>query len=193
MTTPTLALNIIICSRYPPKDPLYLSINIQSLLSKHEQLLQFIQELEKSDVTIEVIAVQEIWDVQYANLVNLPGFKPLIYKKRKNMRGGGVGFHIRNYLNYTVIENLSPFEKKIFESITIELSYPSLKKLFCLPVHIDPTVYYPMLRKPSKWNNSSKSLETLYLTFKRAIRNLIFSWMLTSISLTWIYRTRQII
>ncbi len=58
-----------------PKDPLYLSINVQSLLSKHEQLLQFIQELEKSNITIEVIAVQEIWDVQYADLVNLPGFK----------------------------------------------------------------------------------------------------------------------
>jgi hypothetical protein len=52
-----------------------LSINVQSLLSKHEQLLQFIQELEKSNITIEVIAVQEIWDVQYADLVNLPGFK----------------------------------------------------------------------------------------------------------------------
>jgi hypothetical protein len=109
-----------------------LSINIQRLLSKHEQLLQFIQELEKSNITVEVIAVQEIWDAQYADLVNLPGFKPLIYKKRKNMRGGGVGFYIRNYLNYTVIEHLSPFENKIFESITIELSYPSLKKTVLL-------------------------------------------------------------
>ncbi len=61
-------------------------------------------------------------------LIYLHGFKPLIYKKRRNMRGGGVGFYIRNNLNGAIVEELSPFENKIFESLTIELSYPSSKK-----------------------------------------------------------------
>ena len=64
----------------------------------------------------------------YPELVNLPGFKPLIFKKRRDMRGGGVGFFIRNNLSATVQENLSPFVNKIFESITIQLSYPSARK-----------------------------------------------------------------
>jgi hypothetical protein len=38
------------------------------------------------------------------------------------MRGGGVGFYIKNNLNASVLENLSPFENKIMESITIRLS-----------------------------------------------------------------------
>ena len=40
------------------------------------------------------------------------------------MRGGGVGFYVRNGLNFSIMENLSPFETKIFESITIKLRYP---------------------------------------------------------------------
>jgi hypothetical protein len=74
--------------------PLFLSINIQSLMSKHEQLVEYIHELESANLSVDVIAVQEIWDVRYPELVNLPGFKPLIFKKRRDMRGGGEGFFI---------------------------------------------------------------------------------------------------
>jgi hypothetical protein len=44
------------------------------------------------------------------------------------MRGGGVGFYIRNELEGRIIENLSPFVQKIFESVTIQLSYPASNK-----------------------------------------------------------------
>ncbi len=46
------------------------------------------------------------------------------------------GFAVAVYLNYTVIEDLSPFENKIFESITIELLYLILllRNLSYLPV-----------------------------------------------------------
>jgi hypothetical protein len=47
------------------------------------------------------------------------------------MRGGGVGFYIREGLNANIVENLSPFENKIFESITVQLSYPSSLEQFC--------------------------------------------------------------
>jgi hypothetical protein len=72
-----------------------------------------------------VIALQEIWDVRYPELVSIEGFKPLIYKKRRGMNGGGVEFFIKNNLNAEIVENLSPFENKIIESLTIRLSYPS--------------------------------------------------------------------
>ncbi len=44
------------------------------------------------------------------------------------MRGGGVGFYIRENLSAKIIEELSPFQNKIFESITIQLSYPTSSK-----------------------------------------------------------------
>jgi hypothetical protein len=114
------------------RQPLFLSINIQSLLSKHEQLQEFISELSNSNLVVDVIAVQEIWDIRYPELVNIPGFKPLIYKARRNMRGGGVGFFVRENLECIIIENLSPFINKIFESITIQLTYPASNKSMLL-------------------------------------------------------------
>jgi hypothetical protein len=45
------------------KDPIFLSINIQSLISKHEQLIQFLHDLSEAKIIVDVIAVQEIWDV----------------------------------------------------------------------------------------------------------------------------------
>ncbi len=109
------------------KSAVYLSLNVQSLLSKHEQLSLEIAELECKNVTSDAIALQETWDVKYTDLVPLKGFNPLIFKRRRDMRGGGVGFYIRNGISAEIIENLSPFEKKIIEALTIKLTYPDSK------------------------------------------------------------------
>ncbi len=74
------------------KSSVFLSINIQSLLSKHEQLVLEIAELEQKNIVVDVIAMQEIWDIKYPELVVLNGFNPVIFKRRRGMRGGGVGF-----------------------------------------------------------------------------------------------------
>jgi len=71
-------------------EPIFLSINIQSLHSKHERLVQLLLDLNSVNIIVDAIAVQEIWDVQYPELVNIPGFKQLLYRKRTDMRGGGV-------------------------------------------------------------------------------------------------------
>jgi hypothetical protein len=112
--------------------PLFLSINVQSLHSKHEQLVQLLLDFKSLNISVDVLAIQEIWEVRYPELLSLPGFKPLIFKKRRNMRGGGVGFYIREDLNAITIDDLSPFENKIFESLTIQLSYPSSHKSILL-------------------------------------------------------------
>jgi hypothetical protein len=60
---------------------------------------------------MDVIAVQEIWDIRYPESVIIPGFKPLTFKKRRNMIGGGVGlfYFIWDNLIGDIIEELSPF------------------------------------------------------------------------------------
>jgi hypothetical protein len=60
----------------------------------------------------------------YPNFYPIPGFQTLSFKTRTHMLGGGVGFYVRNGLNFKVIDNLSPFEQKISEAITIKISYP---------------------------------------------------------------------
>jgi len=121
---PSLSSDVSIVSK-----PIYLSINIQSLQSKYEQLLAELSEMENKGIYVEIIALQEIWDVRYPELYIIPGFKPIILKKRQGMRGGGVGFYIRDNLNAKIIENLSPFENKIIEALTIQLSYPDGKQV----------------------------------------------------------------
>jgi hypothetical protein len=98
-------------------------------MSKHENLSLEIAELEQKNITVDVIAVQEIWDLRYPELVSLHGYNPIIFKKRRNMRGGGVGFYVRKGLNAEIIENLSPFENKIIETLTIRLVYPNNKNV----------------------------------------------------------------
>jgi hypothetical protein len=41
------------------------------------------------------------------------------------MRGGVVGSYVKNGINFKIVDELSPFEEKIFESITIQITYPN--------------------------------------------------------------------
>jgi exonuclease III len=104
--------------------PLFLSINIQSLNSKYEELRNQIVELSSKNIFVDVIAIQETWEICLPDALALPGFQPILYKTRTHMRGGGVGFYVRNGLNAKILENLSPFEQKIFEALTIQVTYP---------------------------------------------------------------------
>jgi exonuclease III len=103
--------------------PIFLSINIQSLKSKHSELRNQIIELTSKNLKIDVIAIQETWDVCQPDLLAIPGYQTFICKNRVNMRGGGVGFYVKNGINFKIIDTLSPFEQKIFESLTIQISY----------------------------------------------------------------------
>jgi len=107
--------------------PLYLSVNIQSLNSKFEDLKCQLIHLEQTHVKVDAIAIQETWEICYPDTLKIPGFQEILFKNRIGMRGGGVGFYVRNGLNYKIIEELSPFENKIFESLTIKLEYPRKK------------------------------------------------------------------
>jgi exonuclease III len=65
------------------KQPLILSLNVQSLNAKHDKLKEFILMLEKDNVIIDVIALQETWNIKYPNLVSLPGYQNVCFKNRQ--------------------------------------------------------------------------------------------------------------
>ncbi len=87
------------------------------------QLCNQIIELTSKNLKIDVIAIQETWDVCQPDLHAISGYQTFICKNRVNMRGGGVGFYVKNGINFKIIDTLSPFEQKIFESLTIQISY----------------------------------------------------------------------
>jgi len=119
------------------KKPIYISVNIQSLMSKFEALKLFIQELLSSNVPIDVIVLQETWSVKYPELVQIPCFQNVITMERADMRGGGVGMYIREGLHFNKIVNLSTFTEKTFESLTVELQYPN-KKILISTIYRSP-------------------------------------------------------
>jgi hypothetical protein len=69
-------------------NPIFISLNVQSLMSKHSALMDFINGLLRDNIAICIIAVQEIWSIPYPDLVKIPGFK-FVFKTRSDGRGGG--------------------------------------------------------------------------------------------------------
>jgi len=109
--------------------PVYISLNVQSLNSKHAVLNDLIIEFMRRGVNIEIIALQEIWSIDNPELLDIHGFHPLIFKQRAGMRGGGVGFFIKNNISWEIVEDCSPFQNKILESLTLLLSLPNNNKM----------------------------------------------------------------
>jgi hypothetical protein len=72
--------------------PVFMSINVQSLMSKHENFKNLVLNLIQSHVPIYVIAVQEVWDLQCTDTIQIPGFS-FVHQRRRAGRGGGVGFY----------------------------------------------------------------------------------------------------
>ena len=147
--------------------PLFISLNIQSLNSKFEKLSLLIKSLSNKGVTIDIIALQETWQIKDVNLFSLPGYQPLVYKNRSKGRGGGIGFYIKNGLNFKIIDKLSPFKDKLFESLTLEISQQ----------HNNITKHYlasSIYRSPSQIANTSHSqqLEDFTLRFDNLLHDL---------------------
>ena len=101
------------------KQPLFLSLNTQSLLSKHESIKTFLFLLSKNGISIDILALQETWRIFYPELIEIPGYT-FIHQHRTNNRGGGVGFYIKKGITYKINTELSYFTDNLFESLTIE-------------------------------------------------------------------------
>ena len=82
-------------------------------MSKFDDLSDFIQQSLKNNVNIKVIALQEIWNIPYPELITIPNFH-FVYKSRVNIKGGGVAFYVKNDVQFKILENFSHFiEKRI--------------------------------------------------------------------------------
>jgi hypothetical protein len=66
-----------------------MSLNIQSLPAKFDNLKELICELSLNDCTPDIICLQEIWTVSNSNLYPIPGYQPLVFTERTTSQGGG--------------------------------------------------------------------------------------------------------
>jgi len=66
-----------------------LSLNIQSLPSKYNDLLELISSLSSHHCQPDLICLQEIWSVMDSDHFPLPGYQPLTFKTRTTCQGRG--------------------------------------------------------------------------------------------------------
>ena len=117
------------------KNPIFLNLNAQSLPSKHCKIASLLNEFSQNKVNIDILALQEIWQIPSPDFIQIPGYQ-FIYKTRAFSKGGGIGFFIKDSIDFKIVENLSPFFEKNFESLTIEITINNKKTLLT-------TIYRP--------------------------------------------------
>ena len=93
-------------------------INCRSLSKNHENLISFLSCL---DIKPTIIGLTETWisESTPCAIFNIDGYK-FVGLERKNKRGGGVGFYIRNNVEYTHVREFDIIECHI-EGIFLEL------------------------------------------------------------------------
>ena len=141
-------------------DFLILNANIQSLPSKFSELKDMLLQLQENNIMFDIIALQEIWSISDPEHFNLPGYQTLIYKTRSMSRGGGVGFYVRQGLNFKILEDLSIFNEKIFESICIQVEVKVGKKINFISLYRPPG-NHPTLTPSNQLESFLESYEDL--------------------------------
>jgi hypothetical protein len=72
------------------QEPLLLSLNIQSLNSKYEPLKAFVCDMQLAEIPLDIVILQETWELKFPDLLTIPGFQKIVYRTRDKGRGGGV-------------------------------------------------------------------------------------------------------
>jgi Reverse transcriptase (RNA-dependent DNA polymerase) len=152
--------------------PIFLSINIQCLMSKIENLKNFIINLTNRNLPIVVIAIQEVWSLQHAELVNIPGFN-FVYKLRSIGRGGGVGFYLRDDLQYKILD-IYPFVNFQFENIIVETCI-NKKKYYLCNIYRSPNSNTNESQRDLIENYNNRLDDLLPILSKPNFKTLIFS------------------
>jgi hypothetical protein len=93
----------------------YLTLNIQSLPAKYNELLELITHFSSKNCSPYAICLQEIWNVNDPNQFPLPGYQPFIFTTRSSGQGGGVGIYLKNGLPFKLLKDKSVFISKLYE------------------------------------------------------------------------------
>ncbi len=79
------------------------------------------------------------------------------------MRGGGVGFYVKNHINIQILDELSSFENKIMEALTIQATYPDNKSIILLLLLLFPRFFYSFLGFSNIKNGQTRAHGSLYV------------------------------
>lgn len=116
-----------------------LSWNIQGLSSHFSQLCDFVDNLASNNFSLDILALQEIHRIHDSSLFTLKNYSPIVYKQRKNSKGGGVGFFLNSELKFSVVEEMSTFKEGIIETLFIEIILSNTNKFLLGNIYRPPS------------------------------------------------------
>jgi exonuclease III len=127
-------------------DPVMISINIQSINSKYESLKSFVRTVQDSDIPLDLIILQETWEIKFPSQLTIPGFQNIVSRTRDRGRGGGVGIYVRDGLNFNERPDLENYKLNTFENLVLEVQYPN-KSYIVSNIYRSPNPPPPLIPK----------------------------------------------
>jgi len=142
-----------------------MTFNIQSISSKFADFNELIALFHVNKCAPDIICLQELWQFPSVANFSLPGYGPLISKLRAGTaRGGGVGFFIKERIQFKILPVYSTFVDKIYESLFIEVAMSNKSKIVIGNIY-RPGSIHPSLSPLEQFNQFaeifSNTLSTL--------------------------------
>ena len=123
----------------------YMSLNIQSLPAKYTEFNELICNLNVNCCAPDIIALQEIWQIQDPAIFPMPNYNLIEYKcRRNNVQGGGVGFYFKKGVRFNILEDKCIFIDRIFESIFAEIWLPTTNQKMIVGSIYRPSTSHPL-------------------------------------------------
>ena len=136
-----------------------LNTNIQSINGKFQDLATLLQLLTQAQINIDIITLQETWEIVDANAFFIPGYK-FFSATRKLGKRGGVGMYVKDYLKPSPVSEKSVFIDNVLESLIIEVTMPeSGRKNFI------GSLYRPNTHKELSYNEQMNGFLDAFATF----------------------------
>ena len=139
--------NVDKCSYLNPENfnLIILQLNIRSILAHQTELKALLHTLEQKNSPVDAVLLSETFLSKKTEcLVGIPGYN-FISRCQQNSKGGGVGILLKSGINYTQGKDLDMMAEKSIETIYIEITAKSRKKI------VIGSLYHPP-------NTSSKPL-----------------------------------
>lgn len=107
-----------------------LHLNIHSLISKKNQLINLLNTLQETNNTIDIILLCETFlKERLKNKCNIKGYKLQMVRNREINKQGGIAIYVKKGLKVFNRDDLTIFKENFFESCFIELKTKDNKKI----------------------------------------------------------------
>lgn len=138
-----------------------LSWNIQSLRAKFNEFKEFIDIFHGENCFFDIIGLQECWELKNHDLYQLENYN-FIHKTRTQSNGGGICYFINKKFRFKELKNLSIFEEKVIECLTIEIEISKNEKLIVSNLYRSNTQHatYSMSEQNNRFLDAFSTLQS---------------------------------